>query len=544
MITARLQITGEISGREKLSGSMNGTIKNVYPELENIRILPTKEEQTFNHPDSYGYNEIIVDPVTSSIDENIKPEYIKEGINILGVEGEFKPLDTSDATATEEDILLGKTAYVNGEKLTGTYEVKGEEIIITPSKEGQVQEGLFSKVTVTGDENLIPENIKQGVSIFNIEGQFEGQSSETYNSLIENPTGNYTTFTVQYWLKQIDNLDTTGVTNMGTAFKSFNNLRKLPASLNTSSVTAMNQTFYGCSVLQEIPEMDISNVTNMSSTFHGCSNITKLPNNFDTTKAETMDGTFYNCEKLTEAILENTSNVTTFRNCFYNCTSITKISIGDTSKATRLDVMFYGCTNLTELSTIDSTSNTQLQQMFQGCSSIKTVSIVNTSKVTSTTSMFNGATSLQQCPDLDTSNVTSMNIMFSGCTSITDIPQLNAIKSKNVQNMFANCTSLVNFGGLLNLGQGYTQKTANYSNYTLDLSTVTSLTHDSLMNVINGLYDLNLAYKVATGGTLYSQKLILGATNKAKLTEEEIAIATDKRLVCFVIIILPFTKYI
>lgn len=51
---------------------------------------------------------------------NLLPEYIKAGITLGGVTGTLEDLDTSDATATTEDILWGKTAYVKGKKITGT----------------------------------------------------------------------------------------------------------------------------------------------------------------------------------------------------------------------------------------------------------------------------------------------------------------------------------------------------------------------------------------------------------------------------------------
>jgi hypothetical protein len=91
-----------------------------------------------------------------------------------------------------------------------------------------------------------------------------------------------------------------------------------------------------------------------------------------------------------------------------------------------------------------------------------------------------------------------------------------------------NGSKVVNVRSFKNLGKGYTQKSANYSNYALSLSSCGNLTHDSLVDFINNLYDLNITYDIANGGTLYTQKLQLGSTNLAKLTAEEIAIATNK----------------
>lgn len=50
-------------------------------------------------------------------DTKILPGNIKSGVEAFGVAGTF----TSDANATTSDVLSGKTAYVNGSKITGEY---------------------------------------------------------------------------------------------------------------------------------------------------------------------------------------------------------------------------------------------------------------------------------------------------------------------------------------------------------------------------------------------------------------------------------------
>ena len=58
---------------------------------------------------------------TANARSSLISNYILNGITIGGITGKMDVLNTADATATPEDIVLGKTAYVKGEKITGTY---------------------------------------------------------------------------------------------------------------------------------------------------------------------------------------------------------------------------------------------------------------------------------------------------------------------------------------------------------------------------------------------------------------------------------------
>ena len=88
--------------RDKYSGYTNTTllsghtmydiahqlVSGTMPNNGDVTIEPTTEQQTKS---SGYYNSLQVNPVTSSIDSNIKPENIKKDVSILGVTGSLEP---------------------------------------------------------------------------------------------------------------------------------------------------------------------------------------------------------------------------------------------------------------------------------------------------------------------------------------------------------------------------------------------------------------------------------------------------------------------
>ena len=203
-------------------------------------------------------------------------------------------------------------------------------------------------------------------------------------------------------------------------------------------------------------------------------------------------------------------------------TYIKKVPSMDTSKTTNFTYFFSQLNSITEIPLIDTSNGTNFDSMFANCTSLVRIPELNTHNMKTAEYMFHNCNELISIPQLDTSNTWSIRSTFQGCRKLTTIPLLNASKVTVIYYPFANCSNLTNFGGLENIGEAYsTTQSANYTYYSLTLSYSPRLTHESLLNVINNLYDIK------TKGC-NAQELVLGTSNLAKLTPEEIAIATEK----------------
>lgn len=316
------------------------------------------------------------------------------------------------------------------------------------------------------------------------------------------------------------NPNTGNVTNMEDLFSGSKSLKSIPV-INTQNVTDMSGMFSECAKLSSVPVLDTSNVIDMNRIFSGCSSLTTVPL-LNTSNVTNMLAMFERCSSLIEIPTLDTSKVTTMYLMFGGCTSLKQIPLLDTKRCVDMETMFKDCSLLETIPKLETGNVTVMNSMFKGCSSLKQIPLLNTKSCNNMEYMFSECSSITEIPELDTSNVITMWYMFFKCTSLTTVPMLDASKIINVYNMFNNCSSLVTLGGLKNLGMSYpTNWIDNVSQATLNLSDSPLLTHDSLMNVINNLYDIK-------SKGVKTQTLQLGNTNKAKLTAEEIAIATNK----------------
>ena len=232
-------------------------------------VQPTTSDQTITPTEGSVFSGGTVRAVTSEIDNNIVPENIKEGVSILGVEGSHK-----------------------GEKPEESFNVQPTtaEQTITPTEGSVFSRGTVRAVTSSIDDNIVSNNIREGVTILGVEGTLKEETG-VFVVPPDMRFGNSTFTEVPSYL------DFSNMTDMYSLFANCRSLISIPY-LDTKNVTNMNSMFFYCGELTSIPPMDTSNVTNTFQLFYNCKKLVTIPP-LDTSKVTNMEGMLFGCESLT-----------------------------------------------------------------------------------------------------------------------------------------------------------------------------------------------------------------------------------------------------
>ena len=168
-------------------------------------------------------------------DANLVAGNLKSGVTVFGTTGTF----TSDADATAGDIAAGKTAYVNGTKITGTASAGGgggNTVLLMHfndnlNMEGALADGGIVAHQINHEDLWMGDNPtswtptfgtgKFGNAIF-FDGSQQGEEEwdPYYNHRLILPVGGeFLTddFTIEFWYKALDGWD-----NAGGLIKNFN----------------------------------------------------------------------------------------------------------------------------------------------------------------------------------------------------------------------------------------------------------------------------------------------------------------------------------
>lgn len=235
--------------------------------------------------------------------------------------------------------------------------------------------------------------------------------------------------------------------------------------------------------------------------------------NPSTTNAQNF---FMNNKKLVYLPAINTSNVYNMRGMFNGCINLKVVPLLNTSKVTDMDSLFYTCSNLITIPLLDTSNVTDLDNAFNNCQRLTTIPLLDTSKATRMESLFFNCSNLITIPQIDTSNVITVTEMFYDCKNLTTIPLLDFSKVNSIGTFFGytNITTLTNLGGFKGLK-------INWTSY--GLSQCPNLTYESVMNVINNLYDFR-----GNGYTSTTKTIKFHANSLALLSDADKAIATSK----------------
>ena len=411
--------------------------------------------------------------------------------------------------------ILGVAGSLKEEKPEESFNVQPTtaEQTITPTEGSVFSGGTVHAVTSAIDSNIQPENIKEGVSILGVAGTLSGGSGG------DTPDYRYMKGTIdKAGLKAIGWTDEDILTyeqNKTPHYVWENDLYKV--SDENKALYSLNnldpKSYKGNPNISFVPNKNMKSYFAHSSAFSGMKYIKGIPF-YDTSNVTSMAQMFYQCRNLTTIPLLDTSNVTSMDTMFAYSPSLISIPQLNTSNVTNMGTMFAGCSSLLSIPQLDTSKVTSMYSMFSNCVNLRTIPLLDTSNVTSMSYMFQYCTSLISIPQMNTSNVTSMNNMFNECFNLQAIPQMDTSKVTDMSYMFNYCYNIKAVEGI-----DFSGLTENLTNLFGNYGEMTSITRFIVNGKINVSISDYYSIKALTKIDYDSVKSILAAADRTDNTD-------------------------
>ena len=506
-------------------------------------VTPSVTEQTINCDSGYvGIRSVTVNPVTSDIDSNIKPENIVKGVNILGVEGiAEKPANPSDQW--DYDLLI----HTTGNKAASFPQIvdeNGKQYLIFCNGNIDLASCLYGFGYRTSYVRFSYH--RYSAELFKKIGDFIYVDATTLGG-VSNSDGIYVTYDFndhnipEKFYFNCGNGDSISV---GTSCKkcgadafNFDN--------NDYVITRAFFEYNVNYIPNSLKKTTIDNIINKDQvrTIKICNEDNVINNNypmysdFDGMK---YSGSNYNIGKLiTKPAPRTGNNALNMYRDISNCNSLVH---PDTTQCTDVRNMYIGSRGLTDIYGLNENSfiNADYTDSLFAFTNVRQECIPNKfyfNKKCSISSWFQETNSITVFPEIitksDTFSIGGMCEAFNGDTinsphkedgtlcKITDIQY--AFEGYNLSTIGEFDFSLITHPTVSEKDRVLlrTEKLVNLGGFIglqvdIDLSKAVNLTHESLMNVIN------------KAATVTGKKMIFGATNLAKLSEAEKQVAIDK----------------
>lgn len=180
--TTNVQNVTPDSGYDGLGKVTVNAIPSTYVEPSATKSATTYTPTTSNQTIASGT--YLTGTQTIKGDANLKASNIAQGVSIFGITGTHSGgTDTTDATASADEIFSGETAYVNGSKVIGTFTIENE-LDTQDDLISQIQTALQNKASasepVLQSKTVTPTTSQQYVTP---DSNYDGLGKVTVNAI-------------------------------------------------------------------------------------------------------------------------------------------------------------------------------------------------------------------------------------------------------------------------------------------------------------------------------------------------------------------------